>query len=257
MAPLPTLIPLLKRILRPLLPNNRTLRTPSMTTSSNRTHSFTLVGPIRIVCRSLDHRAIVALTAFVAHTKALLEMHRGSILPWTHHIRFHSGLLGLSPFAARVCGAVAFSEGVAVIGFFGLDVTAMVEVVQIRRKYASTAAVAGLLRAVRNVLGLGALLRRCFVLCRCPTGMMNGLVMLLMLEVSSIQPTPPGYRSGCGLISGYAPVGMVLSHCFARKWVMEERLGERAGRLSFYAGRNGCPGGDMSLMMIVRRTRYI
>jgi len=179
MAPLPTLNPLLKRILHPLLPNNRTLRTPSMATLSNRTYSFTLVGPIRVVCRSLDHRAIVALTAFVAYTTALPELHRGSLLVWTYNIWFDSGLLGLSPFAARVCGAVAFSEGVAVIGFFGVDVTAMVEVVEVGQKYASTGTVAGLLRAVGNVLGLSAVLGRGFVLSRCAKGMLDGLMRML------------------------------------------------------------------------------
>lgn len=179
MAPLPTLLTRLKHILHPLLPNNRTLRTPSMTTLSNRTSSFTLVGPIRIVCRSLDHRAIVALTAFVAHTKALLDMHRGSLLVWTYNIWFDSGLLGLSPLAARVCGAIAFSEGVAVISLFGMDVTAMIEVVEVGWKYASANSVTGRLSGVKVLLGCGGVWKRIFVSSRLAGWLLYKMLVLI------------------------------------------------------------------------------
>ena len=180
--------------------------------------------------------AITAVTAYVGHAGNLLETPRCGVLPVSDMPRS----------AWEV--PVASSGRIAVVCTLRSSVIAVVG----RLGYIPADAVTRRLGVWEILVGYSGSCKRTLV----PSWYISWVLDGLSVQGSSVQLAPPGYEDGCGLfsISRYAPGGIVLSHCFARKWVMVERLGERAGGLSFYAGRDRCPGGDMTLMMIVRRT---
>jgi len=187
--------------------------------------------------------AVATVTAYVGHAGNLFETPRCGVLPVSDMPRS----------AWEV--PVASSGRIAVVYTLRSSVIAVVG----RLGYIAADAIARRLGVWDVLVGYSGSWKRTFV----PSWYISWVLDGLSVQGSSVQLAPPGYGDGCGLISisRYAQVGIVLSHCFARKWVTVERLGGRAGRLSFYAGRDRCPGGDMSLMMIlmmiVRRTRYM
>lgn len=203
---------------------------------------------IVLVSTNLDERiaesvgyvlAITAVTAYVSHAGNLLETPRCGVLPVSNM----AGSAWEVPVGSSGRVAVVYALRSSVIAVVG------------RLGYIAADAVARRLGVWEVLVGYSGLWNRTFV----PPWYISWVLDGLSVQRSSVQLAPSGYGARCGLssISGYALVGIVLSHCFVRKSTMVENLGERAGRLSFYAGRNGCPGGDMGLMMIVRRTRYI